>query len=119
MIPNIAMPATMKISRHGSFASGRGMIAEVIMARSCVGAGHGIYRGRAPSHPLVERAAPAGLELAEALFRLRAVEQIGEHVLGHGRGGAGTAHAVLDDHRSGVARLVERREEDEQAVVAI
>jgi hypothetical protein len=73
----------------------------------------------AAAHPLGDGAAPLLLERQQRFHRHVLVEQIGHHVLGDRRRGAGAAHAVLDHHRAGVDRVVGGREEDEQAVVAI
>ena len=76
-----------------------------------------VLRRGAPSARRCCRPSPA--RAAAARHRLVLVEQIGQHVAGDRRRGAGAAEAVLDHHRAGVARRADRREEDEQAVVAI
>ena len=43
---------------------------------------------------------------------------LGQDVAGQRRGGLGAATAVLDHHGGGIARLMHRRETDEEAVVA-
>src|SRR3546814_1778793 len=69
-------------------------------------------------HPLGDVPAPAFLERGQGVHRLLLVEQPGRHVLRDRRRGARSAHAVLDHHRGGVARIVGGREADEQAVIA-
>src|SRR3546814_16498034 len=73
---------------------------------------------RFPYPALFRSAAPAGFEAFVCHHRLFAVKQERHHVARDRIGGARPA-AMLDHHRSGIARRVERREGDEKAVVAI
>src|SRR3546814_13349511 len=73
---------------------------------------------RFPYPALFRSAAPAGFEAFVCHHRLFAVKQERHHVARDRIGGARPA-AMLDHHRHGIARRVERRDGDETAVVAL
>src|SRR3954471_10854155 len=107
-------------ARRGSYDFGRRrLVAVALRLRN-----HRLRRAlRVPflasrGEPLGDAAAPLLLERRQRGHRLLLVVEIGERVAHHRRGEGGAPAAMLDDRGAGVARLVGRREADEQTMVA-